>query len=92
MYAAINGRADATCALLIAGAAKGIKDKWGYGVVPTGRARASQGGTAAADVPCSETAEDLAKRNSHAAAYTDAVTRVRRPAHATAAVLASARV
>ena len=31
MYAAANGRADATCALLIAGAAEGIKDKWGYG-------------------------------------------------------------
>jgi hypothetical protein len=27
--AAANGHADATCALLIAGATKGIKDKWG---------------------------------------------------------------
>ena len=32
MYAAISGQADATCALLIAGANEGIKDKWGYGL------------------------------------------------------------
>ena len=30
--AAYNGYADATCALLIAGAAEGIKNKQGYGL------------------------------------------------------------
>ena len=29
---AMYGHADATCALLIAGAAEGIKDTWGYGL------------------------------------------------------------
>jgi hypothetical protein len=83
------GHADATCALLIAGAAGGVKDKQGYGVRTT---RASRGGTAPADVPCRRTAEDWAKQYGKAAAYADAVKRVRRPAHATAAVRASARV
>ena len=32
MYAADYGHADATCALLIAGANKGIKNKGGYGL------------------------------------------------------------
>ena len=32
MNAAMRGHADATCALLIAGAAEGIKDKDGYGL------------------------------------------------------------
>ena len=31
-FSVIYGRADATCALLIAGAAEGIKDKEGYGL------------------------------------------------------------
>ena len=31
-HSAYYGRADATCALLIAGAAEGIKDKEGYGL------------------------------------------------------------
>ncbi len=78
------------CALLIAGAAEGIKDKNGYGVA-TVRARASRGGTAPADAACSKTAEDYAKQNGHAAAYADGVQRVRLPAHAGAAVRASAR-
>ena len=31
-FAAYYGHADATCALLIAGANKGIKEKYGYGL------------------------------------------------------------
>ena len=31
-FAAMFGHADAMCALLIAGAAEGIKDTWGYGL------------------------------------------------------------
>ena len=90
MCAAGNGRADATCALLIAGAAEGIKDKQGYGVARRTN-RASRGGTAPADVPCRRTAEDYAKASGKAAAYADAVQRVRPPARAGAAVRASAR-
>ena len=86
MYAACNGHADATCALLIAGAAEGIKDINGYG----SRYRASRRGTAPADAACSETAEDYAKQNGKAAAYADAVKRVRLPAHLQAQWHASA--
>ena len=49
-------------------------------------------GTAPADVPRSKTAEDDAKKYGKAAAYADAVQRVRLPARARAAVRASARV
>jgi hypothetical protein len=83
--AAYNGHADATCALLIAGAAEGIKDKQGYGIAQS-RVRASRSGTAPADAACSKTAEDYARQRGHAAAYADGVKRVRRPAHAGAAV------
>jgi hypothetical protein len=78
--AAYNGHGDAMCALLIAGANVAITNSFGYGA--RYRAGACEPkGNAPADAACSETAEDVAKERGHAAAYADAVKRVRLPAH-----------
>ena len=78
--AAANGSADAMCALLIAGASVGIKCKSGYGSRFWAGACEPKG-HAPADAACSHTAEDVAKMNGKrkAAAYADAVQRVRQP-------------
>jgi hypothetical protein len=50
MYAAHYGRADATCALLIAGAAEGSKDDIGYGDALPGEPRGHRTGRCAVQV------------------------------------------
>ena len=74
--AAWKGRVDATCALLIAGATEGIKNKRGYGSRHWAGACEPRG-NAPADAARSNTAEDCAKRNGNAAAYADGVKQVR---------------
>ena len=85
--AAYYGHADATCALLIAGATEGIKDKRGYASRCWAGACEPRGNTLA-DAACRRTAEDVANARGYAAAYADAVKRVRLLAHAGATVCA----
>ncbi len=68
------------CALLIAGATVGIKNKHGYSS-RFGAGACEPKGHAPADAACSNTAEYGAKQYGHAAAYADAVQRVRLLAH-----------